>query len=302
MPSANTLTLGEITRSGTRAVPEGDWLGVSPDPMAEAAFAAQLPALLDDEAVVASLVDRGMMPDLTREAAAADLRRLAHAFTVLTTADRSSVLSSVLPARLLPLISRIDARIDHVGREVAAPVLPLVAAWRRATDILDLEHLPQRRDSATAEGDLVFPSVQVVKTLRRDDPNVQAVTIGRSFVRPDAGAAALSIELFYVGEVHGGAAQHLSAMDRRIDGLSHAPFRLTAPRPPICHLSLEVADRASLCHIHEIGQRDRSGLVFPYDDEVSVNPGDGSHNTKLAVRRRRTPSAPVNVLEFAFFD
>lgn len=278
------------------------WLGVVPSEAIHAAFMQSLNDLAHDQAVIHTLVARGVELRHINRAIESDLARLVHAMTLLVLHDPKPILASLLPAHLLGSLQDLEYRLDHVGREILCPPDPLLAAWHRARDTLGYLPAPDVNDPSAPREDLIFPSVQVVKAISREDPTVEAVTIAASFLCPDAGAEPVYIELFFPGHRDGSAAQHARHMQNRLTSLRHDPHRLLKPGLPICHLSVEVKHRVLLEEIHQLAATDASGLVTPYAAEISINPGDGSHNTKLAVRRGHEPSAPVNVLEFIYFE
>ena len=55
-------------------------------------------------------------------------------------------------------------------------------------------------------------------------------------------------------------------------------------QPPIGHVSIKAAEVGTVYDLHDLAQADESGLAMPYLDHVAVNPGDGSTNTKFAIR------------------
>jgi hypothetical protein len=285
-----------------RNVHDFRWLSIEPAERYKSALGKSLPSLVADPAVIDTLAARGIAPDMFETAVKSDLCRLAHALTVLVDFEPGSVLDSILPEHLAAALKGLDFRLDHVGREILCPIDPLLDAWHAACEKLDFLPAPQEGPSMTERGDLVFASVQVVEAIRRDDPGVEAVTIGSSFLRASPDAEPVYVELFFVGHRDGSGAQNARHMEDRLASLRFDPFRIAPPRLPICHLSVEVRDRSLLEEVHRIGQADHSGLVKPYVERISVNPGDGSHNTKLAVQQAHHPSAPTNVLEFVYFE
>jgi hypothetical protein len=53
---------------------------------------------------------------------------------------------------------------------------------------------------------------------------------------------------------------------------------------PICHLSIKAGDIQTVYEVHKAAQNDKTGMIKLYLDKVSTNPGDGSINTKIAIR------------------
>jgi len=264
-------------------------------------FVTRVDRLASDPAVVDALATRGVRPDDVTASARRDALRLAHAASLLLDHEPAAVLGSLAPTHLQDRLSRMDLRLDHVGREVACLLDSLLALWRDACEADGYASLPRGGPFATADGDLVFPSVQVLSALQATDPTLDEVTIARSFVLPPDGGPEVSVELFYAGSRDGRSGQNLQHMTDRLTALLPDPFRLSPAAPPVCHVSLEVAHEKDLEVVHEFARRDRSGLIAPYAADISANPGDGSLNTKMAVRRFRSPSAPTNVLEFVSF-
>ena len=285
-----------------RNIRDFSWLGIEPAENYRSALGDSLQSLVAHPAVIDTLSARGIAPDMFEAAVKSDLCRLAHALTVLVDFEPESVLDSILPDHLADALQGLDFRLDHVGREILCPIDPLLDAWHAACGKLNFHPAPQEGPSRTERGDLVFASVQVVEAIRRDDPGVEAVTIGSSFLRPSPNAEPVYVELFFVGHRDGSGAQNARHLEDRLASLRFDPFRIVSPRLPICHLSVEVRDRSLLEEVHRIAQADHSGLVKPYVEQISVNPGDGSHNTKLAVQQIYHPSAPTNVLEFVYFE
>ncbi|KAA1193494.1 hypothetical protein F0M18_06575 [Pseudohalioglobus sediminis] len=278
-----------------------DWLGIQPSRHLLAAVNASQSALLSDPMVLRTLALRGIRADLAAEAVRSDLYRMAHAIAALVEHDPPEILAAIIPHHLADTLVNLGYRLNHVGREMLCPVDPLLEAFHRACDALGYCTASNAGAMNTVRGDRVFPSVQVVEAIRREDPQVSAVTIAASSFRESASSEPVYIELFFPGERDGHSAQHAKHMERRLAALHREKNRLVTPPFPICHLSVEVEDYALLEAVHQLGQQDCSGLVTPYGECISVNPGDGSHNTKLAVQQEFHPSAQVNVLEFVFF-
>jgi len=278
------------------------WLDIEADAEICAALSESLQNLVADPSVSRTLQARGVDSRFIERAVRSDLQRLSHAITVLVCHPPESVLASLLPRHLHEALQGLDCRLDHVGRETLCPLDALLSAWHHAREILGFRRVPAQDGSTAPREDLIFPSVQVVKAIRNDDPTVEAVTIADSFFCASEGSEPLYVELFFPGHRDGSAAQHARHMESRLASLRWDPHRVVRPRLPICHLSVEVKDRDVLKDIHLLASDDTTGLVTPYSDAISINPGDKSHNTKLAVRKSLDPSEPVNVLEFIYFD
>ena len=278
------------------------WLGIGAAEDIRAALNGSLKTLAADDSVIRTLQARGVESQFIERAIRSDLQRLAHALTLLVCHPPEPVFASVLPGHLREVLQGLDYRLDHVGREILCPPDALLSAWHRAREILGFPCAPGKDGGAAPREDLIFPSVQVVKAIRHDDPTVEAVTIAASFLCPSEGSEPVYVELFFPGHRDGSAAQHASHMESRLASLRCDLHRVVKPRLPICHLSVEIKDRDLLTDIHRLASDDATGLVTPYADTISINPGDNSHNTKLAVRTSLHPSAPVNLLEFIYFD
>ena len=278
------------------------WLGIMPADNIQAALDDSLTSLTQNTSVQSTLRARGVEPQFIELGVRSDLQRLAHALTVLAYHQPEPILASLLPGHVREALRGLEYRLDHVGREILCPPDALLHAWHRARDILGFPTAPGKEDGADAREDLIFPSVQVVEAIRRDDPTVEAVTIAASFLCPAKDAEPVYVELFFPGHRDGSAVQHARHMESRLASLRYDPYRVVKPRLPICHLSLEVKHRTLLEDIHRLASADESGLVMPYADAISINPGDNSHNTRLAVRQTLEPSAAINVLEFVYFD
>ena len=291
-----------MERVATQANPRTRWLGVEPDDRTTSAFLEAARRVVARDEAERLLGIRGVPAARAGHLVADDALRLAHGLSVLTDADAARVLGGIVPPHVAEVLHRMEHRLDHVGREMALPVDVLLDVWHEALRQLDLPTVVMAGPSATDRGDLVFGSVQVVDAIRVDDPSVEAVTIARAFVRASEEAAPVSVELFHAGHRDGSGAQDLSYMEARMASLTVDPERTVSGVLPICHVSVEVEDRRALDEVHHLAVSDRSGLLTAYAKDISVNPGDGSHNTKIAVQRSRQPSAPRNVLEFVWFE
>ncbi|MFV8818431.1 hypothetical protein [Haliea sp. E17] len=278
------------------------WLDTRPAQTYLAAFNRLLPELSSLPEVTDSLLGRGVQPQALNSAIRSDLGRLAHAMTLLVDCDHVELLSNILPSHLLSQVVDIDYCLGHVGREVICPLDPLLQAWHSVCEYFDFQKYQPTTPATRLPDDLIFPSVQVVKAIQREDPSVEAVTIAKTFVRSNQKNKRLALELFYVGNRDGTGAQNFEGMQKRLSAICYVPSRSTPPDLPICHLALQLFDRSVLEMLHKMGQQDRSGLVRTYGEEISINPGDGSHNTKFAVRRQQEPSSPITVLEFVYFE
>jgi hypothetical protein len=142
--------------------------------------------------------------------------------------------------------------------------------------------------SITPDGNAVFQSVQVVEALRQFDPGLAAVTIAKiHFDEHDQPFVTGCLELFQAAGRDGSAPQGYRHTIERLNNLHLEAGQVGAGlslQPPICHISIEAPDVATVLAVHEVVATDTSGLLMPYVDRVVENPGDHSTNTKLSVR------------------
>jgi hypothetical protein len=272
------------------------WLGIEPDPRFLPLIDCNLERRADYRSqVVPYLRARGADDDQMIELLVRiDLENLAHAFTILFCSDHELVLRSVMPEHLYRVIEGVQPVIDHVGRELFGPVDFYLELLRELAPRCGLHHRAQPPGpTTTGAGDIVFQSVQVVEALRQFDPDLGGVTIAKTYFADQTMAADHCLELFQPALRDGGSPQcHRHTVERltnlHIESVGSAGLSL---QPPICHLSIEAPDVATVHAIHDVVANDTSGMLMPYVDRVTLNPGDHSTNTKLSIRSH--PDSPV---------
>lgn len=227
-----------------------------------------------------------------------DLAHLAQGLTIVFDSDHDAILASMMPWHLYDIIQDVKPVIDHVGRELFGPLdfyLELLDRYAAAVGLVHVALPPG--PNVTEKGDAVFQSVQVVEALRQFDPDLEGVTIGKiCFSAVDEPQTTGCLELFQPALRDGLAPQcHRHTVERmhnlHSDKATEGPVTDLSLQPPVCHLSIEAADVATVFELHEVAQRDTSGMLMPYVDRVVENTGDGSTNTKISIRSR--PDSPV---------
>ena len=79
-----------------------------------------------------------------------------------------------------------------------------------------------------------------------------------------------------------------------------ASSKSDSKQSPIEHLSVEVQTSEEVYRIHQRIHALACDTLFPYQKEVSYNPGDGSTNTKALMRA--TLEGPFNrIVEFVHY-
>ncbi|MEM9731383.1 MAG: hypothetical protein AAF997_22610 [Myxococcota bacterium] len=291
----------------TAALDPQPWLSVDVSPrfdaLAEYDFVAD-PRF--DAEVVPYLEERGVAdPDDQIARVRADFHNLAHALTVLFETDPEVVAEMTMPPAFTELFDGDDLQVDHVGRELFGPLPFYLGAMRATAPDLRLEHVPlEAGDYVTRDGDLLFPSTGVVLDLRAVDPSLSGVTVGRIYFR-DAGSETSDrcIELFQSARIDGTDPQDdaftlariavlyadLDARlgDRidfdRVDGFVSQDGAIP-PVVPISHVALRADDVETVYEVQRRSERDETGNVRPYVDEVTYNEADRSTNAKIVVR------------------
>jgi hypothetical protein len=273
-------------------------LGTRPDER----FAALMDANLRRRAsyrrdVVPYLRARGVRDDaIIEQLVRLDLQNLAHALTVLFCTDHETILESVMPDHLYRVIHDVQPVIDHVGRELFGPLDFYLELLAELCGRYGLDHVALAPDeTVTPEGNAVFQSVQVVEALRQFDPDLAAVTIAKiHFAEHDRPEVTGCLELFQAAGPDGRAPQGYRHTIERLNNLHLEAGQVgigLSLQPPICHISVEAPDSATVLAIHEVVATDTSKLLMPYVDRVVENPGDHSTNTKLSVRH--SPDSPL---------
>jgi len=255
--------------------------------------------------VVPYLEDRGAgAPSLIDDLVRIDLTNLAQAFTILFEFDHGLVLRRMMPEHLYTVIRNVSSYIDHVGREIVGPLDFYLQLLADIAPDCGLSH--HRLDSGrgvTADGNAVFPSVQVVEALRVVDPDVAGVTIGKTVFTDEKGVAGQRgcVELFQPALRDGSAAQSYKMSLERLANL-RADAGTAGTRAPICHISVRAADVATVHDLHRVAREDESGLVRLYLDDVVENAGDNSTITKILIRDRADGRIYNKVLEVVHRD
>lgn len=216
-----------------------------------------------------------------------DLHRVASALSLLFECEPTSILKNLLGEYDI-LVKDFTPQIDHVGRELFGPISFYLPLLEQAAPHLGLTKLTH----------LIFPSTQVVKVLQEHDPTVRGVTIGRIYFQSQDFGCVRSIELFQASLQDGTHPQDVSATKERISLLSASKKGSTLM--PIDHISIELNKIEEVQSIHSRLHELASETLKPYLKEVSHNPGDGSTQTKAAMRD--SPEDPFNrIVEFVHY-
>ncbi|MDR4508195.1 MAG: acyl--CoA ligase [Candidatus Brocadiaceae bacterium] len=252
-----------------------------------------------------------------------DLNTLAHALTIIFESDKNIVLQSILPSNLFRILENLDLKIDHVGRELFGPLEFYLNILREQSDKLELEHiaLPEG-ENVTEYGDIIFQSVQVVEALRHFDQHLKGVTIGKIYFKNNQDQKSTGcLELFQVAPRDGSSPQNYRYTLARLANLYANPNRGQTDKmfnrsinkgyitddgkiplvTPICHISIKVNELQTVYDFHNAAKNDKSGMIILYLDKVSSNPGDGSINTKIAIRTNSEIPLYNIIIEVAFF-
>lgn len=216
-----------------------------------------------------------------------DISHIAHAFSVLFEQDQKRILRNFLGEYFF-LIEGYNAQIDHIGRELYGPLSFYLPMLNEIALNLGLIHL----------GDLVFPSTQVVKTLREQDPSLQGVTIGRAYFQSIESGQIGCLELFQASPQNEKNPQHIEATQKRLSLLTNSTKNSTSS--PIDHISIEVNSVEEVQNIHEHIHKLESVTLQPNQKEVCYNPGDRSTQTKVLIRNSK--EAPFSkIIEFVHY-
>lgn len=217
-----------------------------------------------------------------------DLFHIAHALSILFEQESAHVLQHFLGDRYA-LIDRVDAHIDHVGRELLGSLSFYLPLLKKLSPELGL----------VAFMEIVFPSTQVVKVLQHYDPNISGVTIGRMYFQDISNGQIRCLELFQASSQDDQCPQKITATEDRL-------LLLTAPsssslQTPIDHLALEVGAIEDVQSIHDRIHQLASETLMPYQKTISYNPGDGSTQTKVLLRDS-TETVFNKIIEFVHYE
>ena len=169
---------------------------------------------------------------------------------------------------------------------------------------LNHEKYPPGKD-VTKEGNLIFPSVQVVAVFQKADPQVAGVTVGRIFFTVnDDPATKAGLELFQSSALNNQNPQSVEAtLQRQARLLMTASQKALLQKKgeaceqnvtePVAHLAIALPSRKQVYGIHNMLVKAQSETMKLYGDQVAYNPGDNSTNTKFALKDSY-PGAPFN--------
>lgn len=217
-----------------------------------------------------------------------DLFHIAHALSILFEQDSTAILKNFLGDHFV-LIEDCNTQIDHVGRELYGPISFYFSLLEQIAPQLGLNKLKH----------LIFPSMQVVKVLQEQDPNVKGVTIGRIYFQSDDNGNIRCLELFQASLQNGECPQDIAATQERLSLLTSS--KNTSVLAPIDHLSIELSTVEDVQRIHNRIQQLSSETLKPYQKEISHNSGDGSTQTKAIMRDSN--EAPFNkIVEFVHYE
>ncbi len=216
-----------------------------------------------------------------------DLFHIGQALGVLFKKDPKEVLADFLGS-YLSLLDGTDYQIDHVGRELYGPLSFYLPVLEKYAHLLGLKCIKQQ----------VFPSTQVVKVLREQDPDLSGVTIARVYFQNPSDGKIKCVELFQASSQNERSPQNIRATEERLSLLTATNSGVTFS--PIDHLSIQLLTLEEIETVHRRIQELASDTVRPYQKEISHNPGDGSVNTKVLLRD--SVEAPFNkIIEFVHY-
>ncbi len=256
---------------------------------------------------------RGVMDkDLVKRLITLDLKNIDQALDAIFYPTHPSIASAFI--KNLPFNIKLSStNIEHVGRELFGPLNFYLQLLSEQSESMGLTHdlYPQGK-GVTKDGNFVFPSVQVVKSLRYHDPNVKGVTIGRIYFTKNKYRAGL--ELFQASSLNNQQPQDISFTLQRMISLIISPeklktwrslpgsnhCKLTLPEP-VDHIAVMLPSKRSIYTIHQAAKHIDSPNLKLYLDKVAFNPNDKSTNTKIAVRASYS-GAPFNkIIEFVHY-
>ncbi|MCH9621702.1 MAG: hypothetical protein S4CHLAM20_11270 [Chlamydiia bacterium] len=217
-----------------------------------------------------------------------DFLHIASALNILFEQDSTEILNQFL-GQQFSMIKGYKAHIDHVGRELYGPISFYLPLMKQLAPELGLIHLR----------DVVFPSTQVVETLRKHDPNLQGVTIARIYFQNISNGKIRSLELFQTAPLNESCPQKIKTTEERFS-------LLTAPNSnsfltPIDHLSIELNSLEEVQNIHNRINLLRSKNLTPCNEKISYNAGDKSSQVKVLLRDSET-TAFNKIVEFVYYE
>lgn len=219
-----------------------------------------------------------------------DLLNLAHALTVLFEGDHEKIISSTMPEEIYSYFTGSENQIDHIGRELYGPITFYLDVLRELAPSLMLEHvkLPAGKN-ITPNGDIIFPSVQVVEALRKTDPDLKGVTIGRIYFHDQNGMKGC-LELFQASLIDNSSPQdYIFTLARH--GVLHQNVHLLYVTDfgdflasPIEHFSIAVNHKDTVYKVHHHIKNSSNENMRLYTRQIAYNPADKSTNTKIAIK------------------
>ncbi len=253
-----------------------------------------------------------------------DLYNLAHALTIIFEMDRNIILQQIMPLHLFQVIQDVESEIDHVGRELFGPLDFYLDILREQAESLKLNHiiLPEG-NNVSENGDIVFQSVQVVQALRQTDNHLKGVTIAKIYLKDIQSPSTKGcLELFQVALRDCSSPQNYRFTLARLANLyaneNNGRIYKMIDRDinkgyitedgkiplvtPVCHISIRARDVQTVYDVHKAAKDDKTGMIMLYLDKVSTNPGDGSVNTKIAIRSDLGTPLYNKIIEVAHFD
>lgn len=216
-----------------------------------------------------------------------DLSHIAHSLSILFEQDARITVEEMFSDHI-EIIPSSALEIDHVGRELYGPL---------STYISIIKQIASQEGLVFVKA-LVFPSTQVVKTLRESDPHIAGVTIARIYLLDGCSGQTKSLELFQASPQDEKSPQSIEATQKRISLLSDTDN--DSSLVPIDHLAIQVSSVEEVCTIHNRIQQFVSNTLRPCCQEICYNPGDGSVQTKVMMRT--SEYTPFNrVVEFVSY-
>lgn len=238
--------------------------------------------------ITSYFVDRGVTDrDEIKLFIQKDLLHIAQAFTILFEEDLEQIKKEHL-REYEDLIDGYEAKIDHVGRELFGPLsfyLPLLNKMAPKIGLNYLKHI-------------IFPSIQVLKVLQKEDSSLQGLTVARVYFKNNDNGLIKCLELFQASSKDEKWPQKIEFTNKRVSQLTKAKKHSTII--PIDHLSIELNRIEDVKCIHDSIYHRSSDTLMPYENEISFNPADGSLQTKVLLR----DSKEVNfnrIVEFVYY-